>query len=566
MTAGITRSRSSGAFPVPRPGAADASGRNDYSRILGQRLLQLAERVQRSPGNPDLRRALNDALHEARHNPHAVVSGEALSRAMHALARSRGRTHGPPTSVGAPLLRQIDPLSTRNAYSQTVEARLRDALRVYGVAPAADTRRRLNDVLHEARHGTAVVSLEALTLAGRALARGAPAVRPPVTQMADLSSAPGGQGLGNYVGIESRVAGRRTLVQARLRAHLELGPDAQWQIRRIEAVGPQVTQDGRVLSARDKVYVVQDAQGRPIIDPAAARARVRQMLHYQAITPQPAAGATRSRHPAPAAEPGALQPFFGAHLGTPAAERALSSLPGVGRMLDSARGLLRGAAPGVVVFFPQPKTLFVTSKDSIIGIVPGMPLKPIVTVGPGRNSPQLGIGNAGPVKGRDTDFWFWNTRITPDGASAVVNRSLAQPGQPLVMGTVNAGILTKPQCISGAKEGGAASALAAGVGFQAQLVAQDGQVYFRSGPITLPPAVFQAVLSAAGGALSGSTALGCRSGQAAQWVATLASNIRSRVSGQLSADAIQRHATGIAALAAALAAAALGDMAPQMAH
>jgi hypothetical protein len=49
-------------------------------------------------------------------------------------------------------------------------------------------------------------------------------------------------------------------------------------------------------------------------------------------------------------------------------------------------------------------------------------------------------------------------------------------------------------------------------------------------------------------------------------VATLASNIRSRVSGQLSADAIQRHATGIAALAAALAAAALGDMAPQMAH
>jgi hypothetical protein len=189
-----------------------------------------------------------------------------------------------------------------------------------------------------------------------------------------------------------------------------------------------------------------------------------------------------------------------------------------------------------------------------------------VTVGPGRNSPQLGIGNAGPVKGRDTDFWFWNTRITPDGASAVVNRSLAQPGQPLVMGTVNAGILTKPQCISGAKEGGAASALAAGVGFQAQLVAQDGQVYFRSGPIPLPPAVFQAVLSAAGGALSGSTALGCRSGQAAQWVATLASNIRSRVSGQLSADAIQRHATGIAALAAALAAAALGDMAPQMAH
>jgi hypothetical protein len=265
--------------------ASAQPARSDYSKVLGERLRLLSGKLRANPGNPDIRKALNDTLAEARRNRAAIVEGAALVEADHALAAARA--FGPPSASGAKLIRQVDPVSSRSTYSQALEAELGSAVRRYNAHPTAPNRAALNRWLHEARsHPEAVVSLDLLKQADRSLAAGqrVAAASKPVEQWVDFSSIAGASG-GNYVGIESRgTHGEVTLVQVRLRARLQMSDSGQWVVLQIQAVGPQVTRDGKVISERFKVYELHDASGRPIIDPQQARSRVREMLRHGAIT------------------------------------------------------------------------------------------------------------------------------------------------------------------------------------------------------------------------------------------------------------------------------------------
>jgi hypothetical protein len=259
--------------------------RSGYSKVLGERLRMLARQLRAHPGDPNLRKALNDALAEARRNKTALVEGAALVEADHALAAAK--PIGPPSASGAALMRQVDPISSRGADSRVLEAELNIATRRYASQPTAQNWSALNNWLQKARtNPDAVVSLDVLKQADRSLAGGQPrqASRRPVEQWVDLSSVPGAAG-GNYVGIESRGQnGQVTRLQVRLRARMQMNDSGQWTVRQIQAVGPQVTRDGKTMSERFKVYEIRDASGRPIIDLDQARHRAREMLRHGGIS------------------------------------------------------------------------------------------------------------------------------------------------------------------------------------------------------------------------------------------------------------------------------------------
>lgn len=284
--------------PARVPSASQPAKRSDYSVVLGERLRGLSAAVRARPGDPDLRRALNDAFAEARDNRAAIVDGAALVEAYHALAASRAA--GPPSAAGERLMRQHDAASGRDAYSRVLEAELRGATRRYVEQPTAANRALLNKWLHEARSSpVAVVGLNALAQADRSLSARPPAPRAPrpFEQWVDLSTVPGA-GAGNYVGIDRRgPGGDTTRVQVRLRASMQLAPSGDWTVRQIQAVGPQVTRNGKLVAERSTVYELVDRAGRRITDPDRARDRAREMLSNGAITAPERPN--RMREPAP---------------------------------------------------------------------------------------------------------------------------------------------------------------------------------------------------------------------------------------------------------------------------
>ena len=280
------------------PSASQPAHRSDYSTVLGERLRLLSAAVRARPGDPDLRRALNDAFAEARDNRAAIVDGAALVEAYHALSASRAA--GPPSAAGGRLMQQHDAASGRDAYSRVVEAELRGATRRYVEQPTAANRALLNKWLHEARSSPAArVGLNALTQADRSLSARPPAPAAPrrFEQWVDLSTVPGA-GAGNYVGIDRRgPGGDTTRVQVRLRANMQLAPSGDWTVRQIQAVGPQVSRNGRLIAEHSTVYELLDRAGRRITDPDRARDRARELLSNNAITAP--ARPNRMREPAP---------------------------------------------------------------------------------------------------------------------------------------------------------------------------------------------------------------------------------------------------------------------------
>lgn len=335
---GTSPTRRAGGAAAARPAAADPAGRSKYSLVLDLRLRRLTALLQRDPCNADLYRAVNHTLAEAMRNAAAILPGETLVKARHALARARkqrscSRPPRPPSPTGAQLMARVDPTSTRSRYSKDLEALLERATRLYTAAPTAANRARLNTLRAEARdHPDAVVSLQVSTAADRALARLAPsragtgsaaarqAASPVVTRTVGLGSVPGSGQQGDYVGIERTVgAGARVLTQSRLVAHVVIGddglplngPGGQPRISRIVAMGQQVSVNGKLVSTRRPQYVVRDAQGQPITDPAKAAARVREWLQHGAISGWQALsrGATGSPEALSAAAVNRIVPF-----------------------------------------------------------------------------------------------------------------------------------------------------------------------------------------------------------------------------------------------------------------
>jgi broad specificity phosphatase PhoE len=82
----------------------DESGRSAYSVALERRIVDLTARLRRQPNNNAVRAQLNDALHEARHNIHAVVGLNVLTAADRLLGATLPRQAVKPSRspVGLP--------------------------------------------------------------------------------------------------------------------------------------------------------------------------------------------------------------------------------------------------------------------------------------------------------------------------------------------------------------------------------------------------------------------------------------------------------------------------------
>jgi hypothetical protein len=117
---------------------------------------------------------------------------------------------------------------------------------------------------------------------------------PPLTRLAanpvdkktvDLSTLPGGKPSDNVVGVSQRSPDTNETTTTEVRMKAIVAPvGEQFKVLQIQATGPVIKRDDGVMSERFKTYVVKDAKGRPITDPALARQRVSTQLQNQGMT------------------------------------------------------------------------------------------------------------------------------------------------------------------------------------------------------------------------------------------------------------------------------------------
>lgn len=124
------------------------------------------------------------------------------------------------------------------------------------------------------------------------------------TRLVDLSSVPGAPAGVNYAGVQYG----DTVMQVRLQARV----DGAGRAVSIQAVGPEITQNGQLISRRTKVYELKDSSGNRITDPVKAILRARELIQYEAITKQTARQRqtvedNRAKRPAPPIVPGVVQ-------------------------------------------------------------------------------------------------------------------------------------------------------------------------------------------------------------------------------------------------------------------
>jgi hypothetical protein len=172
----------------------------------------------------------------------------------------------------------------------------------------------------------------------------------------------------------------------------------------------------------------------------------------QSAAEAPAARTVESQKPQTAAEPKtwAGQPFVGTVLN---GKRFNGSnvftvpqqIPGFGGKqipLD-----LGGGGPGLVVYFPGAKTLFVTATEATVpvpAISKDTKLKWVATLSD--KSMQVGLGNSIPIGGNASNVFFWNVRLNATDLARGATASLRgeNKGKEIMLGTLNAGLLHKP--------------------------------------------------------------------------------------------------------------------------
>jgi hypothetical protein len=147
----------------------------------------------------------------------------------------------------------------------------------------------------------------------------------------------------------------------------------------------------------------------------------------------------------------------------------------------------RGFDPGLAVYFPESKTVFVTSRDqarlpSIGGAFPDSLknmgfLKPVATYQLGNPNPDVGVGNS--VIDAKGDGFFYNARVKPETLVKAVLESRQNPGKEFNVGSVTAGFIHSPYCDAPGKTPGIATRFAAGIGYPLQLAVRDGQVSLK---------------------------------------------------------------------------------------
>ena len=261
--------------------------------------------------------------------------------------------------------------------------------------------------------------------------------------------------------------------------------------------------------------------------------------------------------PGPVKDPPVGSVFVGLKLG--AQKNETLTLPGTKTKLD-----LQGWGPGLGVYFPGPKTLFVSSTGSVplpvVGKAMGSlgQLKYVATYNVPSNAWQVGVGVTEVHKGWG---YFYNLRATSaDILNARVD-SLRQPGKDIVVGTGNAGVIQSPRCdstphpeIANLRLGsvpGTGSRVATGVGFQAQFVARDGDLFVKFGKQGLiPVAAWEAGLAAASQFMSNRDGITCNTGTLVQQAQSAARAIGDRVSSMLPPQQLAEYGAAAAGVAA----------------
>ena len=208
-----------------------------------------------------------------------------------------------------------------------------------------------------------------------------------------------------------------------------------------------------------------------------------------------------------------------------------------------------GSAPGLVVYFPNVKTAFVTASQATIpvpAISKDTKLKWVATVSD--KSVQYGLGNSLPVGGNAGNIFFWNVRADATGIARGAALSLRpeNKGKEVVIGTLNAGLLHKPACPDGTTPSHL-SDLAAGTGFQAQVVAKDGQIMVRHGTVLLPIAVWEASMIGLSTAATKMSDLACDGKTLMQRVGDVARNAVGGLGRLLSPEEIAKWGPAIGA-------------------
>jgi hypothetical protein len=226
-------------------------------------------------------------------------------------------------------------------------------------------------------------------------------------------------------------------------------------------------------------------------------------------------GARKSRASAPPSD--ALVLLVGAHLSKPAVRDLVRKVPGVGPLYERAIAGTKQFAPGFAVWAPKLGAFMLLSASSeAIRLGKGGPRFGYATmVDPAGKHVQLGVGRVDPLGLKpDGQFYFWNVRVSPDGMARALAESSAKPGREVVVGSGVVGLAGVPQCRYGPAHASLTTALGAGVGLRATVVARGGEVYFKVGALSVPEPLMQGAISAAAKMLSAKDALVCRDGRA----------------------------------------------------
>jgi hypothetical protein len=320
-------------------------------------------------------------------------------------------------------------------------------------------------------------------------------------------------------------------------------------------------------------FEIKDAQGKSIVDPAQARARLLQNYGVSTSSqkPQPARG---SPSPLTTIQPPPLPPgvlpalpqfggylkaplmdamFYGARLGPSQIPTGMTTftVPGTKLKLN-----LKDFDPGALaVYFPTTETVFVSSRKKVVPgkiNLPGgaiitnpVPLSFIGIYSRKSNTWAWGFGTSGPFK--NGFGWFANYLVRHDVFAHKVELSKTQPGKDIPLGMLHLGLIQSPECRadnvpSGGLQG-AVQRVATGLSFQVATVARDGMVYVKTRTGNIVPAIaLQMVLAAATEGASKWSAFLCNIGDpqalAARVTASLQVQLPSLDAQQISAVAI----------------------------
>ncbi len=162
---------------------------------------------------------------------------------------------------------------------------------------------------------------------------------------------------------------------------------------------------------------------------------------------------------------------------------------------------------------------------------------------------QFGLGNSIQVGRNPSSFFFWNVRAngTDLARGAALSLRAEMKGKEIVPGTLNAGLLHKPACAEGTQPSHL-SDLVAGAGFQAKVIAKEGEIMVKHGKVLLPIAIWESSMAALSAAVTEVSNLPCDGRTLMERADDLARNAWGDLHRLFSADEFAQWGSGIAAV------------------